>query len=104
MVGTGGRDREPLPAGGPGAAARIAAPLGAAIAGAISRGADSVDLFGISIIQTMLAFAPGALESLIIVAFAVDIDPAYVAAHHIARFLVLIAAVPLMARWLARRA
>jgi uncharacterized membrane protein AbrB (regulator of aidB expression) len=51
----------------------------------------------------MLAFAPGALESLIIVAFAVDSDPAYVAAHHIARFLVLIAAVPLLARWLARR-
>lgn len=75
------------------------------IAAAISAvGAASVSImFDISIIQTLLAFAPGALESLIIIAYAVNIDPAYVAAHHIARFLVLIAAVPMLARWLARQ-
>jgi hypothetical protein len=85
----------------------IAAPslTALAIAGAVSAaGAAAVSgLFGISIIQTLLAFAPGALESLIIIAFAVDVDPAYVAAHHMARFLVLIAAVPMLARWLAGR-
>jgi membrane AbrB-like protein len=59
-------------------------------------------IFGVSIIQTLLAFAPGALDALIILAYQMDIDPAYVAAHHVARFLALVAAVPLLARWLDR--
>jgi uncharacterized membrane protein AbrB (regulator of aidB expression) len=31
-----------------------------------------------------------------------DIDPAYVAAHHVARLLALVAAVPILVRWLDR--
>jgi membrane AbrB-like protein len=60
-------------------------------------------LLGVNIIQTLLAFAPGALDALIIIAFQLNIDPAYVAAHHVARFLALVLAIPLVARWLARR-
>lgn len=60
-------------------------------------------LFGINIIQTLMAFAPGALETLIVLAFQMNIDPAYVAAHHVARFAALAIAIPLVARWLARR-
>jgi membrane AbrB-like protein len=59
-------------------------------------------LLGVNFIQTLLAFAPGALETLIILATQMDIDPAYVAAHHVARLLVLVAAVPILARWLDR--
>ena len=59
-------------------------------------------IFGIGIIQTLLAFAPGALDALIVLAFQMDVDPAYVAAHHLARFLALVAVVPLLARWLDR--
>jgi len=59
-------------------------------------------LFGINFIQVLLAFAPGALDALIIIAFQMNIDPAYVAAHHVARFLALVVVVPLLARWLAR--
>ena len=51
---------------------------------------------------TAEAFAPGALDALIILAHDMDVDPAYVAAHHLARFLALVAAVPLLARWLHR--
>jgi membrane AbrB-like protein len=85
---------------------RIAGPaLGAfAIAGivsAASAGAVTVVL-GVSFLQTLLAFAPGALDALIILAYQMNIDPAYVAAHHMARFLALVAAVPLLARWLDR--
>ena len=86
---------------------RIAvAALGAfAIAVATSAaGAVAVTLlFGVNIIQTLLAFAPGALEALTVLAFQMNIDPAYVAAHHVVRFLALVIAVPILARWLARK-
>lgn len=76
-----------------------------AIACAISAiAAGSVSLiFGINFIQTVLAFAPGAFDALTILAFQMNIDPAYVAAHHVARFIALSAAVPLLGRWLAGR-
>jgi membrane AbrB-like protein len=60
--------------------------------------------FGIDIIQTLLAFAPGALEGLTVLAYQMNIDPAYVAAHHVVRFVALVVAVPLIARRLARGA
>jgi uncharacterized membrane protein AbrB (regulator of aidB expression) len=52
--------------------------------------------------QTLVAFAPGALEALTVVAFQMNIDPAYVAAHHVVRFLALVIAVPVLTRWLGR--
>ena len=57
-------------------------------------------LLGVDFIQTLLAFAPGGLDALVILAFQMNIDPAYVAAHHVARFIAMVAAVPLVARWL----
>ena len=59
-------------------------------------------IFGVSFIQTLIAFAPGAFDALTILAFQMNIDPAYVAAHHVARFIALTAAIPLLARWLMR--
>ena len=82
------------------------AALGAfAIAIAVSAaGAVTVTLlFGVDIIQTLLAFAPGALEALTILALQMNIDPAYVVAHHVVRFGALVIAIPILARWLARR-
>ena len=58
---------------------------------------------GISFIQTFLAFAPGAFEAVAILAFAMQVDPAYVAAHHVARFFVLALFVPVLARWIINR-
>ena len=59
--------------------------------------------FGVNIIQTLLAFAPGALDALTILAYQMNIDPAYVAAHHVVRFIALVAAMPFLVRWLARK-
>ena len=42
------------------------------------------------------------LDALVILAFQMNIDPAYVAAHHVVRFLAMVAAVPLVVRWLNR--
>lgn len=60
-------------------------------------------LFGVNIIQTLLAFAPGGLEALTMLAYQMNVDPAYIAAHHVARFVAIIIAVPIIARWLSRR-
>jgi uncharacterized membrane protein AbrB (regulator of aidB expression) len=76
-----------------------------ALAGVVSViGAVCVTLIlGVNIIQTLLAFAPGGLDSLVIISFQLNVDPAYVAAHHVARLIALVIAMPLIARWLARR-
>jgi uncharacterized protein len=70
------------------------------IASAISfAGAGLVTLLlGVELAQTMIAFAPGGLDALTILAFAMDLDPAYVAAHHTARYLFLALAIPLVAQ------
>jgi hypothetical protein len=59
-------------------------------------------LFGLNIVQTLLAFAPGALDALIILAYQMNVDPAYVAAHHVVRFMALVVAMPVLVRWLGR--
>lgn len=76
-----------------------------AIAMGISLAATLLVTFwlGVPFIQALLAFAPGALDALIIIAFTLNADPAYVAAHHVVRFVALVAMVPLLARWLRRR-
>ncbi len=38
--------------------------------------------------QIALAFAPGALEALTVIAFSLGVDPSYVASHHVVRFLI----------------
>ena len=56
-------------------------------------------LTGVGPAAGMLAFAPGSLDVMVAIALALNAHPAYVAAHHTARFLGLIAALP----WLATR-
>lgn len=43
---------------------------------------------------TLLAFAPGGLEAMTIMAFALHLDPAYVAAHQLARYIGLVLFMP----------
>ncbi|MBO0904622.1 AbrB family transcriptional regulator [Jiella sonneratiae] len=50
-----------------------------------------------------LAYAPGALEALTVLAFQFDIDPAYVASHHVVRFFAIALIVPFLARRVSRR-
>jgi membrane AbrB-like protein len=56
-----------------------------------------VELTGaISFGAALLAFAPGGLEAMTALAFALNIDPAYVATHHFVRFIGVALALPLM--------
>ncbi|MBC8130188.1 MAG: AbrB family transcriptional regulator [Rhizobiaceae bacterium] len=59
-------------------------------------------LLGIGFGKIALAYAPGALEALTVLSFQFDQDPAYVAAHHVVRFMAIALIVPLLARRLAK--
>jgi membrane AbrB-like protein len=86
---------------------RLAAPSFAAFAVAASISAVAAGLvailLGIPFLQALLAFAPGAQEAVVILAFSMGLDPAYVAAHQVVRFLALVALVPFLARRLDRQ-
>ena len=56
-------------------------------------------LVNVSFAEALIAFAPGGLEAMTLIAFA--LDPLFVGSHHLARFFIISLAAPLVARWLA---
>lgn len=60
-------------------------------------------LTGISLALTLIAFAPGGLDTMTILAFALGLDPTFVAAHQIGRYFILAVALPVAAMWASRR-
>jgi membrane AbrB-like protein len=54
------------------------------------------------IADVTVAFAPGAQDTMMVLALAMHLDPVYVGAHHLARFLVVSFSVALVARRTAR--
>ena len=48
--------------------------------------------------QVLVAFAPGGIEAMTILAFVLGLDPAFVATHQLARFLALSLLLPLIAK------
>jgi membrane AbrB-like protein len=50
-----------------------------------------------------VAFAPGAQDTMMVLALAMHLDPVYVGAHHLARFLVVSFSVAIVARRMARQ-
>jgi membrane AbrB-like protein len=59
-------------------------------------------LLGIGLGKIALAYAPGALEALTVLAYQFNLDPAYVAAHHVVRFICIALLVPVLARRLPK--
>lgn len=55
-------------------------------------------LAGENVAKTIVAFAPGGLEAMTILAFMIGLDPAFVGAHHLARFLLIAMLLPFVAR------
>lgn len=55
-------------------------------------------LSGEPLTKVLMAYTPGALEAMAIMAFVLGMDPAFVVAHHLTRFLGLALLVPLIAR------
>lgn len=59
-------------------------------------------LVGVPRDVAMLALAPGGVGEMAILAVALDLDPVFVAFHHLLRMVVLMFSAPLWARWLLR--
>ncbi len=59
-------------------------------------------LAGEDIAKTIVAFAPGGLEAMTILAFMIGLDPAFVGAHHLVRFILIALMLPFVARALVR--
>jgi membrane AbrB-like protein len=57
--------------------------------------AITVWLTGLPLGPVMVAFAPGGVEAMIAIAFALDLDPAYVGAHHVLRFVAIALLLPI---------
>lgn len=57
---------------------------------------------GVPLLQTFLAFAPGGIDSMTVLAFALHLDPAYVIVHQVLRFVALTVSLPIVARLLFR--
>lgn len=53
--------------------------------------------------DVIVAFAPGAQDTMMVLALAMHLDPVYIGAHHLARFLAVSFSVAVVARRLARR-
>ena len=58
-------------------------------------------LLPIPIANIVIAFSPGAQDTMMVLALALHLDPVYVGAHHLARFLVVTFSVAIAARRLA---
>jgi membrane AbrB-like protein len=71
--------------------------IGTAIAIAISFGFALLcqRLLGLPFAEIWLAYAPGGVEAMTVMAFALDLDPSYVSAHHVLRLLALTLLSPL---------
>ena len=52
--------------------------------------------------EVMIAFAPGSVDAMMLLALALDLDPVYVGAHHLTRIFFVSLSMPLVARRTAR--
>ena len=52
---------------------------------------------------TMIAYAPGGLEAMVVLALGLGIDPLFVSAHHFARYFLINLTLPFLIRYLMRR-
>ncbi|MEO0992963.1 MAG: AbrB family transcriptional regulator [Pseudomonadota bacterium] len=57
---------------------------------------------GIEFLAALLAYAPGGIAEMSLIALAIDADPGFVALHHVVRIAFILLALPLFAAWLRR--
>lgn len=58
----------------------------------------AIALAGASPAEALIAFAPGGLEAMIVLGMALGLDPLYLSSHHVARFMLIAFALPMLAR------
>jgi uncharacterized protein len=57
-------------------------------------------LMSTSVSDLIVAYAPGAVDAMMILALALHLDPVFVGAHHLARVFVVTVSLPLLVRWI----
>ena len=63
--------------------------------------AGLVGLLALPVAEVMIAFAPGAVDAMMLLALALHLDPVYVGAHHLMRIFYVSITMPLVARRVA---
>ena len=58
---------------------------------------------GQPLIGLLLAYAPGGVAEMSLIAFAIDANPGFVAVHHLVRIIFVMIMVPVMVAWFTRR-
>jgi len=61
-----------------------------------------ISLLSLRVAEVMIAFAPGSVDAMMLLALALNLDPVYVGAHHLMRIFFVSLTMPLMARRSAR--
>jgi membrane AbrB-like protein len=83
----------------------IAAAFGSfAVAVAIAAvfAAGLISVLSLRIAEVMIAFAPGSVDAMMLLALALNLDPVYVGAHHLTRIFLVSLTMPFVARGVAR--
>ena len=58
----------------------------------------------VSVAEVMIAYAPGSVDAMMLLALALHLDPVYVGAHHLSRIFFVSLTMPMVARRKARKA
>jgi membrane AbrB-like protein len=72
-----------------------------AVAATAAFAAGLVGILALPVGEVMIAYAPGAVDAMMLLALALNLDPVYVGAHHLARIFFVSLAMPLLARRVA---
>ena len=57
-------------------------------------------LLPLRVADVVVAFSPGAQDTMMVLALALHLDPIFIGAHHLSRFLLVSLSIPLLAKWL----
>jgi membrane AbrB-like protein len=74
----------------------------AAVAIAAVFAAVLISILSLRVAEVMIAFAPGSVDAMMLLALALNLDPVYVGAHHLTRIFFVSLTMPLVARRTAR--
>jgi membrane AbrB-like protein len=64
--------------------------------------AGLISVLSLHVAEVMIAFAPGSVDAMMLLALALHLDPVYVGAHHLVRIFFVALTMPLLARRVAR--
>lgn len=65
--------------------------------------AGVISLLSLKVAEVMIAFAPGSVDAMMLLALALHLDPVYVGAHHVMRIFLVSLTAPLVVRRIARK-